>query len=178
MENGWTRLTSRAVADIGPIPDGNSSIIYSIEVGNNGEHRTFCSWLSQANHIFTQLLSSKDALDLKFPFIDFDMEIWGSSWDDTIYAYLGEFHERKGISKGLHIPFALEPYGELGGNDSSIREENTTSSDELVVNFALTCDDLEVFTPSWIWNILICFQIGLIVSLAIFSFVDYLHMCM
>ncbi|KAJ7752999.1 hypothetical protein B0H16DRAFT_1836187 [Mycena metata] len=265
MENGWTRLTSCALGDIGPIPDDFSSIIYSIDVRDNDEVNAGCSWLSQANHVFTQLgihsnrdqyvlvtninyhlrssgsaasippgylficpprdlqvsnnspkfrpikdddfywsldpsgverLSLKEALDLKFPFIDFDMEIWGYSWDDTVYACLGEFHERKGIegdsqniardldfpiyqiSKGLHIPFALEPYGELGGNDSSIREENTTSSDELVVNFALTCDDLEVFTPSWIWNILICFQIGLIVSLAIFSFVDCLHMCM
>ncbi|KAJ7036979.1 hypothetical protein C8F04DRAFT_1094016 [Mycena alexandri] len=257
MESGWTRFTSRAVGGIG---DDFSSIIYSIACGQSGgEANAACSWLSQANYIFTRLgiyskhdqyvlvtsinyhlrssgfqtnipagylflcptrnlqvsddsprfrpitfddfywsldssgverLSLNQAQELDFPFIDFDMEIWGNSWDETIYAQLQKLHESKGfdpdsqdvakelkfplyqIFQGLEIPVVPEAFHEFAGSDSSIQEEIDADSDEPV---APTRDGPEILTPSWTWNILICFQLGLIVTLVIFSFIDYLH---
>ncbi|KAJ7893558.1 hypothetical protein B0H13DRAFT_2037448 [Mycena leptocephala] len=39
----------------------------------------------------------EDAADLGFPAIRLSTEIWGRSWDDSVYAGLRQFHEAKGF---------------------------------------------------------------------------------
>ena len=45
----------------------------------------------------TKRLSAEEATDLRFPTIEFTMNVYGHSWDESVYAGLRTFHRAKGF---------------------------------------------------------------------------------
>lgn len=57
----------------------------------------------------TEHLSAEEAEEFGFPSLEFTMEVWGQSWDESVYTGLRQFHQRKGYD-----PYSQDLAKELG----------------------------------------------------------------
>ncbi|KAF7344847.1 hypothetical protein MVEN_01646400 [Mycena venus] len=145
-------------------------------------------------------LSTEEATNFGFPMLEWELKVAGYSWDGTLYAGLRQFHQGKGfdpdnqdLARHLDYP-SYQISSEHDPGFAHIEEINASNYENPAqeedgmrqlkdvtsifnVEESSELSMLDSIPPSWSWNIIMCLQFTLMVTIGIFRVYDQFSAC-